>query len=70
VTRRFASIRPDAGARLFTGPRGSRITTVVFRDATRWGEVATKLGYEHLRRHERLFLTFVGDGVSGYATIR
>lgn len=42
--------RPDA--RLFTGPRGGRITTAVLRDATSWDEVVTKLGYEHLRRHD------------------
>jgi integrase len=39
-------------ARLFTGPRGGRISTVVLRDATHWDEVVTDLGYEHLRRHD------------------
>lgn len=39
-------------ARLFTGPRGGRITTAVLRDATDWDTVVTKLGYEHLRRHD------------------
>jgi hypothetical protein len=39
-------------ARLFTGPRGGRITTAVLRDATYWDEVVIKLGYEHLRRHD------------------
>jgi len=39
-------------ARLFTGPRGGRITTAVLRDATAWDTVVTKLGYEHLRRHD------------------
>lgn len=39
-------------ARLFTGPRGGRVTTAVLRDATHWDEVVTKLGYEHLRRHD------------------
>lgn len=27
------------GARLFTGPRGGRITTAVLRDATHWDDV-------------------------------
>ncbi|WP_228821724.1 MULTISPECIES: tyrosine-type recombinase/integrase [Nocardia] len=39
-------------ARLFVGPRGGRIQTGVLRDATHWDEVVTKLGYEHLRRHD------------------
>jgi integrase len=39
-------------ARLFTGPRGGRISTAVLRDATHWDEVVTELGYEHLRRHD------------------
>lgn len=34
--------RPDA--RLFTGPRGGRITTAVFRDATHWDEVVASSG--------------------------
>ncbi|MFG3296964.1 tyrosine-type recombinase/integrase [Streptomyces sp. NPDC048179] len=42
--------RPDA--RLFTGPRGGRITTAVLRDATHWDDVVQSLGYEHLRRHD------------------
>ncbi|WP_433270890.1 tyrosine-type recombinase/integrase [Actinosynnema sp. CS-041913] len=41
--------KPDA--RLFTGPRGGRISTAVLRDATHWDEVVNALGYEHLRRH-------------------
>jgi integrase len=39
--------RPDA--RLFTGPRGGRITTAVLCDATHWDQVVQTLGYEHLR---------------------
>lgn len=39
-------------ARLFLGPRGGRIQTGVLRDATHWDEAVTKLGYEHLRRHD------------------
>ncbi|MGW5751277.1 site-specific integrase [Nocardia rhamnosiphila] len=39
-------------ARLFVGPRGGRIATGVLRKATHWDEVVTKLGFEHLRRHD------------------
>ncbi|MGY4103584.1 tyrosine-type recombinase/integrase [Nocardia sp. R16R-3T] len=39
-------------ARMFVGPRGGRIATGVLRKATHWDEVVTKLGYEHLRRHD------------------
>ena len=50
-------------ARIFTGPRGGRITTAVLRDATHWDEFVTQLGYEHLRRHDlRLTgLTWMAD---------
>lgn len=50
-------------ARLFTGPRGGRISTAVLRDATHWDEVVTKLGYEHLRRHDlrHTGLTWMAD---------
>lgn len=53
--------RPDA--RLFTGPRGGRITTAILRDATHWDEVVNKLGYEHLRRHDlrHTGLTWMAD---------
>ena len=50
VAGRLAAIEHDPMARLFTGPRGGRITTAVLRDATRWDEVVTQLGHEHLRR--------------------
>jgi hypothetical protein len=50
--RRIAATDRNPNARLFTGPRGGRITTAVLRDATSWDEVVTKLGYEHLRRHD------------------
>jgi integrase len=50
--QRVASTDGDPDARLFTGPRGGRITTAVLRDATSWDEVVTKLGHEHLRRHD------------------
>lgn len=56
-----AGSRPDA--RLFTGPRGGRITTAVLRDATHWDDVVRNLGYEHLRRHDlrHTGLTWMAD---------
>ncbi|MFI7461354.1 tyrosine-type recombinase/integrase [Nonomuraea sp. NPDC049646] len=53
----------DPMARLFTGPRGGRITTAVLRDATHWDEVVAALGYEHLRRHDlrHTGLTWMAD---------
>ena len=54
----------DDDGRLFTGPRGGRITTAVLRDATHWDEVVTRLGYEHLRQHDYLRhtgLTWMAD---------
>ncbi|WP_435131110.1 tyrosine-type recombinase/integrase [Actinacidiphila sp. bgisy144] len=53
--------QPDA--RLFTGPRGGRITTAVLRDATHWDEVVNALGYQHLRRHDlrHTGLTWMAD---------
>ncbi|MGV9270416.1 tyrosine-type recombinase/integrase [Kitasatospora sp. NPDC003701] len=50
-------------ARLFTGPRGGRITTAVLRDATHWDEVVVALGFEHLRRHDlrHTGLTWMAD---------
>ncbi|WP_218592726.1 tyrosine-type recombinase/integrase [Pseudonocardia oceani] len=63
VARRIATAdgRPDA--RLFTGPRGGRITTAVLRDATHWDEVVSSLGLEHLRRHalRHTGLTWMAD---------
>jgi integrase len=63
VRRRIdaAAARPDA--RLFTGPKGGRITTAVLRDATHWDEVVADLGYEHLRRHglRHTGLTWLAD---------
>jgi integrase len=52
---------PDA--RLFSGPRGGRITTAVLRDATHWDDVVTALGFEHLRRHDlrHTGLTWMAD---------
>ncbi len=51
------------GARIFTGPRGGRISTAVLRDATDWDQVVLKLGYEHMRRHglRHTGLTWMAD---------
>ncbi|WP_344876169.1 tyrosine-type recombinase/integrase [Allokutzneria multivorans] len=53
--------KPDA--RLFTGPRGGRISTAVLRDATHWDEVVAALGCEYLRRHSlrHTGLTWLAD---------
>ncbi|RDH76595.1 site-specific integrase [Mycolicibacterium moriokaense] len=53
----------DPDARLFTGPRGGRITTATLRDATSWDEVVSSLGYEHLKRHglRHTGLTWMAD---------
>lgn len=48
----FVRAGPAPDARLFTGPRGGRISTAVLRDATHWDEAVPQLGYEHLRRHD------------------
>lgn len=49
--------------RLFTGPRGGRISTAVLRDATHWDDVVAELGFEHLRRHDlrHTGLTWLAD---------
>ncbi|WP_320069777.1 site-specific integrase [Micromonospora sp. RTGN7] len=62
VARRLDSVA-EPHSRLFTGPRGGRISTAVLRDATHWDEVVTKLGYEHLRRHDlrHTGLTWMAD---------
>jgi integrase len=52
VHQRIAAVDRDPDARLFTGPRGGRISTAVLRDATYWDEVVSQLGHEHLRRHD------------------
>ena len=52
VGRRLDALADKPDARLFTGPRGGRISTAVLRDATHWDEVVAKLGYEQLRRHD------------------
>lgn len=63
VARRLDAITDDPMARLFTGPRGGRITTAVLRDATHWDEVVTELGYSYLRRHSlrHTGLTWMAD---------
>ncbi|GAB3383859.1 tyrosine-type recombinase/integrase [Amycolatopsis echigonensis] len=63
VERRMALVDRDPDARLFQGPRGGRITTAVLRDATSWDEVVSKLGYDHLRRHDlrHTGLTWMAD---------
>ncbi|MFD4788982.1 tyrosine-type recombinase/integrase [Streptomyces sp. NPDC058459] len=63
VAQRILSAGPAPDARLFTGPRGGRVSTAVLRDATHWDEVVTRLGYEHLRRHDlrHTGLTWLAD---------
>jgi integrase len=63
VEKRLHAVDNDPSARVFTGPRGGRITTAVLRDATHWDEVVTHLGYEHLRRHDlrHTGLTWMAD---------
>jgi integrase len=62
VSRRLDAAETPHG-RLFTGPRGGRISTAVLRDATHWDDVVTGLGYEHLRRHDlrHTGLTWMAD---------
>lgn len=63
VQRRIDAAGGRRDSRLFTGPRGGRITTAVLRDATHWDDVVTALGYEHLRRHDlrHTGLTWMAD---------
>jgi integrase len=63
VTRRIDAVNGRRDARVFTGPRGGRVTTAVLRDATRWDEVVTSPGYEHLRRQglRHTGLTWMAD---------
>ena len=66
VQNRLDVVSHKPEARLFTGPRGGRISTAVLRDATHWDEVVTQLGYEHLRRHDlrHTGLTWIPDAGS------
>ncbi|MEU1819900.1 site-specific integrase [Streptomyces roseifaciens] len=63
VSARLDAVGHDPMARIFTGPRGGRITTAILRDATHWDEVVVRLGYEHLRRHDlrHTGLTWMAD---------
>ena len=63
VSARLDALAGKPNARLFTGPRGGRISTAVFRDATHWDEVVQELGYEHLKRHglRHTGLTWMAD---------
>lgn len=63
VAARVAAVGGRPQARLFTGPRGGRISTAVLRDATHWDEVVTALGYEYFRRHDlrHTGLTWMAD---------
>ncbi|SLF21714.1 integrase family protein [Mycobacteroides abscessus subsp. bolletii] len=63
VSTRLSALKNDPNARLFTGPRGGRISTAVLRDATHWDAVVERLGYEHLRRHDlrHTGLTWMAD---------
>ncbi|GAA2264170.1 site-specific integrase [Kitasatospora cystarginea] len=63
IIRRLQATRGDPDARLYTGPRGGRISTAVLRDATHWDDVTRDLGYEHLRRHDlrHTGLTWMAD---------
>lgn len=63
VQRRIDLAGGDPNARLFTGPRGGRISTATLRDATSWDEVVAKLGYEQLKRHSlrHTGLTWMAD---------
>ncbi|QXJ25987.1 tyrosine-type recombinase/integrase [Actinomadura graeca] len=63
VARRLDKLQGRPDARLFTGPRGGRLTTAVLRDATHWDEVVTTLGFESLRRHDlrHTGLTWMAD---------
>lgn len=63
VSTRLSALKNNPDARLFTGPRGGRISTAVLRDATHWDAVVERLGYEHLRRHDlrHTGLTWMAD---------
>ncbi|MFI5606853.1 tyrosine-type recombinase/integrase [Amycolatopsis sp. NPDC051903] len=63
VASRLDAVGSNPMARLFTGPRGGRITTAILRDATHWDDVVTSLGFEHLRRHDlrHTGLTWMAD---------
>lgn len=62
VTELITRHHNNPDARLFTGPRGGRITTAGLRDAAHWDQVVAQLGYEHLVRH-----TLRHTGLTWYA---
>jgi integrase len=68
VVRRLDVINTDPDARLFTGPRGGRISTGVLCDATHWDDVVIGLGYEHLRRHDLRHTGLTWMEMSGVAS--
>jgi hypothetical protein len=43
IEKRLNAVGHDFAARIFTGPRGGRITTAVLRDATHWDESSPSL---------------------------
>jgi Protein kinase domain/Phage integrase family len=59
--RLLAAPKPES--RLFTGPKGGRISTAVLRDATSWDDVVAELGHVHLVRHDlrHTGLTWMAD---------
>jgi integrase len=61
AARLLAARRPDD--RLFTGPKGGRISTAVLRDATHWDDVVQQLGLKALVRHDlrHAGLTWMAD---------
>lgn len=63
VARRLDALTDQVDGRLFTGPRGGRITTAVLRDATHWDDVVRDLGHDYLRRHDlrHTGLTWMAD---------
>lgn len=63
IRRRIELAGNNPDGRLFTGPRGGRITTATLRDATSWDAVVTQLGYEKLTRHglRHTGLTWMAD---------
>jgi integrase len=62
VLSKLEAVNYEPDGRLFTGPRGGRLTTKILRNATHWDDVVSELGYEHLRRDLRhTGLTWMAD---------
>jgi integrase len=72
VQRRIDLAGGNPDARLFTGPRGGRITTATLRDATSWDEVVAELGCGQLKRHglRHTGLTWMADAGVPLHTLR